>query len=201
MEGNLLLERQAPIGGLGPPVAPVRHGRDYPPTFFHKPSAGGPQSGNAGPATTQSMPRSPRLLITPSSPDNVGPALGRLGRSIGLAVEMLATVGETIGEENPDIRGDMQDACRESRSVSSALEKLCESMSHNVIGNQAGSSPAANSMRPPRTGVVAQPDLEALVRTLRRLLAAVTRILLLADNVVVKQLLVASNAGTVQCLP
>ena len=31
---------------------------------------------------------------------------------------------------------------------------------------------------------VTQGDLEALIRTLRRLLAAVTRILLLADNVV-----------------
>ena len=38
--------------------------------------------------------------------------------------------------------------------------------------------------------------MEALIRTLRRLLAAVTRILLLADNVVVKQLLVASNTGS-----
>ena len=47
---------------------------------------------------------------------------------------MLATVGETIGEENPDIRGDMQEACRESRNVSSGLEKLCESLSHTVIG-------------------------------------------------------------------
>ena len=47
-------------------------------------------------------------------------------------------------------------------------------------------------------GVVTQADLEALVRTLRRLLAAVTRILLLADNVVVKQLLVASlSTGTI----
>ena len=53
---------------------------------------------------------------------------------IGLSVEMLATVGETIGEENPDIRGDMQEACRESRNVSSGLEKLCESLSHTVIG-------------------------------------------------------------------
>ena len=44
--------------------------------------------------------------------------------------------------------------------------------------------------------VLIQGDLEALIRTLRRLLAAVTRILLLADNVVVKQLLVASNTGS-----
>ena len=50
-------------------------------------------------------------------------------------------LGETIGEENPDIRGDMQESCRESRSISAALEKLCESMSHSVMGNKSGSSP------------------------------------------------------------
>lgn len=45
--------------------------------------------------------------------------------------------------------------------------------------------------------MVNQADLEALVRTLRRLLAAVTRILLLADNVVVKQLLVAGTPNSI----
>ena len=116
MEGNLMLERQPPVGGVGPPV-PRGSGRDYAP-FYKGSSFGAPGSGpppgsaSAGPsavaAQSINVPRSPRLLITPSSPDNVGPALGRLGRSIGLSVEMLATVGETIGEENPDIRGDMQ---------------------------------------------------------------------------------------------
>ena len=60
----------------------------------------------------------------------------------------------------------MQEACREARAAASDLEKLCE------MGMQAA---------------------EPLVRTLRRLLAAVTRILLLADNVVVKQLLNQSD--------
>ena len=50
------------------------------------------------------------------------------------------TLGETIGEENPDIRGDMQEACRESRNVCSGLEKLCESLSHTVIGNSGVSN-------------------------------------------------------------
>ena len=113
MEGNLMLERQPPVGSVGPP--PRGGGRDYAPLYkgssFGPPGSGPPPSVTGGPAVTAQLiniPRSPRLLITPSSPDNVGPALGRLGRSIGLSVEMLATVGETIGEENPDIRGDMQ---------------------------------------------------------------------------------------------
>ena len=93
-----------------------------------------------------------------------------------------------------------QDACRESRSVSSALEKHCESMSHTVIGNQSSSPGSPLQLRTTKNslvglGVVTQADLESLVRTLRRLLAAVTRILLLADNVVVKQLLVASSTA------
>ena len=74
-------------------------------------------------------------------------------------------------------------------------------MSHTVIGNQ-GSSPGSPGLLRSKSslllGVVTQADLEALVRTLRRLLAAVTRILLLADNVVVKQLLVASNSSTME---
>lgn len=101
MDGNLMLERQSPIGGIGPPPRGGPRG-DYHPPFFRKGAPSFPNSGpppppsGPAPATSQSMtiPRSPRLLITPSSPDNVGPALGRLGRSIGLAVEMLATVGK-----------------------------------------------------------------------------------------------------------
>ena len=79
-------------------------------------------------------------------------------------------------------------------------------MSHSVMGNKSGSSPKGMPLLGkingiylnflarfwPRegahlilnlvvfTGMVNQADLEALVRTLRRLLAAVTRILLLA---------------------
>ena len=110
----------------------------------------------------------PRLMITPSSPGgDASKSLPPLGRSIGLAVELVASVGETImsGEENC---GDMQEACREARAAASDLEKLCEM------------------------------GMEPLVRTLRRLLAAVTRILLLADNVVVKQLLNQSDKPMVQ---
>ena len=97
-----MLERQPPIGGVGPPppTGPTRGAgppppREYPPFYKFPPSAS--QASNPTPNVTASaIQRSPRLLITPSSPDNVGPALGRLGRSIGLSVEMLATVGKCI---------------------------------------------------------------------------------------------------------
>ena len=90
----------------------------------------------------QMPPRSPRGLKVPPSglgpvvgtpggvppptstttTDNIGATLARLGRSICLSVEILATVGETIADENPEIRGDMLDACRDSRAASG---KIC----------------------------------------------------------------------------
>ena len=127
-----MLERQPPVGGVGPPSR--GGGRDYAPFYkgsnFGPPGSGPPPSVTGGPAVVAqsiNIPRSPRLLITPSSPDNVGPALGRLGRSIGLSVEMLATVGETIGEENPDIRGDMQVTYYKHGRVVTVLEFHCVS--------------------------------------------------------------------------
>ena len=72
MDANLMLERQPPIGGVGPP--PPRGQGDV--FSYHNKYLGAP-------AVPQDLHRSPRLMITPSSPDNVGPALGRLGRSIG----------------------------------------------------------------------------------------------------------------------
>jgi hypothetical protein len=147
-----MLERHPPGGGLGPPPG---RGHTYPFHPYRGNKAGflpPPQQAAPPPLSSQpiTLPRSPRLTVTPSSPDNVGPALGRLGKSIGLSVEMLATVGETIGDENPDIRGDMLDACRESRAVSTGLEKLCESLSHTVIGgcqinNSTAGVPSGNA--------------------------------------------------------
>ena len=69
-----MLERQPPIGGVGPP--PPRGQGDV--FSYHNKYLGAP-------AVPQDLHRSPRLMITPSSPDNVGPALGRLGRSIGIS--------------------------------------------------------------------------------------------------------------------
>jgi hypothetical protein len=151
------------------------------------------------PTGSISSPRSPRLKLTPASPDNAGPALGRLGKSIALSVEMLATVGETVGDENPEIRGDMVSACRESRAVSGALEKLCESLSRSSRSMSNSGGVLLHAPTPPPgpapsgSGPPAEADLEALLRTLRRLLVSVTQILLLADNVVVKQLLTVSK--------
>ena len=44
-------------------------------------------------------------------------AIGRVGQAVNLAVERFVTVGETIADDNPDIKQDMYDACKEARAA------------------------------------------------------------------------------------
>ena len=44
-------------------------------------------------------------------------AIGRVGQAVSLAVERFVTVGETIADDNPEIRQDMYDACKEARAA------------------------------------------------------------------------------------
>lgn len=88
-------------------------------------------------------------------------------------MERFVTVGETIADDYQEVKGGMYEACKEARSAGHAIEKLCEDVDvckDLCLGDKA-----------------------ALARAARCLLAAVTRVLLLADFVVVKQLLLAKD--------
>ncbi|KAL7017697.1 hypothetical protein ACKWTF_010490 [Chironomus riparius] len=102
-------------------------------------------------------------------------AIGRVGQGVNLAVERFVTVGETIADDNPDIKQDMYDACKEARAAGSSIERLCD---------VAASDPM---------GYAQLDDRGPMVRAARSLLGSVTRVLLLADIVVVKQLLLAKD--------
>ncbi|KAL0279422.1 UNVERIFIED_CONTAM: hypothetical protein PYX00_000987 [Menopon gallinae] len=95
-------------------------------------------------------------------------AVARVGQAVNLAVERFVTVGETIGDDNPEIKLDMFEACKEAREAGAGIEKLCE-MEECLT------------------------ERGAVVRAARALLASVTRVLLLADIVVVKQLLLVKD--------
>ena len=41
----------------------------------------------------------------------------RVGQAVSLAVERFVTVGETIGDDNPEIKVDMYEACKEARAA------------------------------------------------------------------------------------
>ncbi|XP_033207723.1 alpha-catulin isoform X4 [Belonocnema kinseyi] len=97
-------------------------------------------------------------------------AVARVGQAVNLAVERFVTIGETIADDNPEIKQGMYEACKEARVAGSAIEKLCECAVDDNID-----------------------DRRAVVRAARSLLVSVTRVLLLADIVVVKQLLLAKD--------
>jgi hypothetical protein len=44
-------------------------------------------------------------------------ALGRVGRAVQAAVERFVLVGETIADDNSEIKLDMYEACREARQA------------------------------------------------------------------------------------
>uniref|UniRef100_A0A1S4KN33 Uncharacterized protein n=2 Tax=Ixodes scapularis TaxID=6945 RepID=A0A1S4KN33_IXOSC len=101
-------------------------------------------------------------------------ARARVGQAVNLAVERFVSVGEAIADDNIEIKLDMYDACRSARAAGTTIEQLCDVRIEE--GTEAGGS-----------------DRGAMARAAKVLLASVTRVLLLADTVVVKQLLSAKD--------
>nr|XP_053612647.1 alpha-catulin isoform X4 [Plodia interpunctella] len=104
------------------------------------------------------------LVATRGEATAGGAAVQRVGAAVCCAVERFVAVGETIADDNPDVRHSMVLACKEARAAGRAIERVC-----------AGA------------------DGAGMVSAARALLAAVTRVLLLADMVVVRQLLLAKD--------
>ncbi|XP_045031707.1 alpha-catulin isoform X4 [Daphnia magna] len=120
-------------------------------------------------------------------------ALGRVGRAVQAAVERFVLVGETIADDNSEIKLDMYEACREARQAGIAIEKLCELQYDEAQSccTDGETSPSGGSGSIVGNSAIA--DKGSMVRAARCLLAAVTQVLLLADTIVVKQLLQAKD--------
>ncbi|XP_059352348.1 alpha-catulin-like isoform X2 [Daphnia carinata] len=120
-------------------------------------------------------------------------ALGRVGRAVQAAVERFVLVGETIADDNSEIKLDMYEACREARQAGIAIEKLCELQYDEAQSccTDGETSPSGGSGSIVGSSAIA--DKGSMVRAARCLLAAVTQVLLLADTIVVKQLLQAKD--------
>ncbi|KRZ63212.1 Alpha-catulin [Trichinella nativa] len=97
-----------------------------------------------------------------------------VGFCVQAAVERFVTVGESIADEHVEIQPEMYDACQEARSAGAAIASL----SSKTISDFNNGS------------VV---DRNFLVRATRQLLSSVTRVLLLADRVLVKQIICAED--------
>ncbi|KAG8194925.1 hypothetical protein JTE90_021386 [Oedothorax gibbosus] len=107
----------------------------------------------------------------PLRADKALSSIVRCGQAVHLSIERFVTLGEALADDNSEIKVDMYEACRDARAAGSMLAHLCE-VQHDEGGQ----------LRP-------YADKHHLARAARALLSAVTRVLLLADTVVVKQLL------------
>ncbi|CAL1545906.1 unnamed protein product [Lymnaea stagnalis] len=102
-------------------------------------------------------------------------ALERVGIAVSSAVDRFVSVGQSIAEENIDIKADMCLACHDARIAGTTIQRLTSCYpSHDESLSVAA-------------------DKTAMVRAARQLLSAITKVLLLADRIVVKQLLLSKD--------
>ncbi|XP_050418268.1 alpha-catulin isoform X3 [Patella vulgata] len=106
-------------------------------------------------------------------------ALVRVGQLVNLAVERFVTVGESIACEHVEIQEEMMDACREAKTAGCNIESATK-LEYPI---QNGIDALAKHLA----------DKSAMIRSARQLLSAITKVLLLADRIVVKQLLLAKD--------
>ncbi|VDM59343.1 unnamed protein product [Angiostrongylus costaricensis] len=97
----------------------------------------------------------------------------KVGSAVEAAIERFVAVGETIADENPDIQPEMYDACHEARLAGTSIANL------SFCSTEVPDAPIL--------------DKSVLVRASRQLLSSVTRVLLLADRVLVKHILRAED--------
>lgn len=120
-----------------------------------------------------------------------------MGQSVNFAVERFASVGEAIADDNPEIRNEMYDACKDARTAGALIEQLCSLTAVSLRGHDptmAGNDEdeeehSANVEDTIRTHA----DRSAMARAARALLSSVTRVLLVADTVVVKQIVASKD--------
>lgn len=96
--------------------------------------------------------------------------VARVGQAVNVAIERFVTVGESIADDNPEIKTDLYQACKDARVAGEAIESLCEKTLDDSIAERG-----------------------AIARAARCLLSSVTRVLILADVVVVKQLIFSKD--------
>ncbi|XP_018426069.1 PREDICTED: alpha-catulin isoform X2 [Nanorana parkeri] len=106
-------------------------------------------------------------------------AIQRVGQAVNQAVARFVTVGETIANENLELKEEMGFACSEAKRAGETIAQLTD-MS---IGE-----------RPDPDGrVTIFTDKNGVVKAARLLLSSVTKVLVLADRIVVKQIITSRN--------
>eukprot|EP00079_Xenopus_tropicalis_P025986 XP_012819651.1 PREDICTED: alpha-catulin isoform X1 [Xenopus tropicalis] len=106
-------------------------------------------------------------------------AIQRVGHAVNQAVGRFVAVGETIANENRELKEEMGFACSEARRAGETIAQLTDM---NI------------SERPDPDGCTTIfTDKIGVVKAARLLLSSVTKVLVLADRIVVKQIIASRN--------
>lgn len=111
--------------------------------------------------------------------------MGRVGQSVKMAVEKFVSVGESIAEEHGEFSEEMCQACTEARRAGATIQELTESSSDD----------------PQQTKQTSVSEKTAMVRSARQLLSAITRVLIIADKVVIRHVIAAKDKVKVYAEP
>ncbi|CAB1423836.1 unnamed protein product [Pleuronectes platessa] len=106
-------------------------------------------------------------------------AIHRVGQAVSVAVGRFVAVGEAIAGENQELKDEMGQACFEARRAGDAIAQLTDVGS--VMPTQSDGCVTVFSER---TG---------MVKAARLLLSSVTKVLVLADRIVIKQIITSRN--------
>ncbi|GAU92516.1 hypothetical protein RvY_04587 [Ramazzottius varieornatus] len=107
--------------------------------------------------------------------ERISLALSRVGQDVCEAVQKFVHIGENIASDNVEIKQHMYEACREAREAGVLLAQ--------IVGIKADALPGQHII-----------EERKLLRAARGLLSSVTKVLLLADKVLVIQILRAKDA-------
>ncbi|XP_056154153.1 alpha-catulin isoform X1 [Lampris incognitus] len=106
-------------------------------------------------------------------------AIHKVGQAVSVAVGRFVAVGEAIAAENQELKEEMGQACFEARRAGDAIAQLTD------VG---AAVPAQSDGR-----VTVFSDRTGMVKAARLLLSSVTKVLVLADRIVIKQIITSRN--------
>ncbi|XP_013998273.2 alpha-catulin isoform X6 [Salmo salar] len=115
----------------------------------------------------------------PKKSERTQQAIQRVGQAVSVAVGRFVAVGEAIAMENEELKEEMGMACFEARRAGDAIAQLTD---------------VGTAVTPPvdrRTTVFS--DRTGMVKAARMLLSSVTKVLVLADRIVIKQIITSRN--------
>ncbi|XP_039185173.1 alpha-catulin isoform X2 [Crotalus tigris] len=115
----------------------------------------------------------------PKKSDKTLKAVQQVGQAVNLAVGKFVMVGEAIAKENQELKEEMKAACTEAKQAGETIAQLTD---------------IATLDRPESDGqITIFTDKTGVVKAARLLLSSVTKVLVLADIIVIKQIIASRN--------